>query len=95
MNTLWLIAAGLYGSASIATFLVYWHDKRAAVRGGSRVPEKTLHGLEFLGGWPGALAAQQLIRHKNRKVRFFLVTWSIGLLHGAAWAVWLSAESVR
>lgn len=85
------LAGGVYVLMSVATFVVYWHDKRAAERGRPRVPEKTLHGLEFLGGWPGALAAQQLIRHKNRKVRFFLVTWSIGVLHVAGWGVWFFA----
>ena len=31
---------------------------------------KTLHWLEFLGGWPGALIAQRVIRHKNKKTSF-------------------------
>ncbi|MCE4556674.1 DUF1294 domain-containing protein [Pelomonas cellulosilytica] len=65
-NWLW----GLYSSLSTATFIVYALDKRAAVKGGDRVPEATLHALAAAGGWPGALLAQQLLRHKSAKPRF-------------------------
>lgn len=51
-------------------FIVYGFDKRRAKRGGRRVPERTLHLLEFLGGWPGAFYAQQWFRHKTQKVSF-------------------------
>ena len=50
-----------------STFIAYWVDKRAAVRGDWRVPERDLHMLEFLGGWLGAYAAQRVFRHKTAK----------------------------
>ena len=66
---------------SIACFIAYWLDKRRARNGGRRVPERTLHILEFLGGWPGALLAQQQFRHKTQKVRFLVVFWIAVVLH--------------
>ena len=79
-----------YAVVSLVTFVTYGLDKRAAKRGDSRVPEARLHLLELCGGWPGALIAQQVFRHKRRKTRFLVVTWGIVLLHAAGWALWLS-----
>lgn len=67
------LLAGCYGFASLATFIAYALDKFAAKRGRRRVRERTLHGLALLGGWPGALVAQRLLRHKSSKGRFLVV----------------------
>ena len=48
-------------------------------------PEVRLHLFELLGGWPGALVAQQAFRHKTRKLSFQLVFWGIVLLHQLFW----------
>jgi uncharacterized membrane protein YsdA (DUF1294 family) len=53
------IIAAVYGLMSLITFVVYYLDKRAARLGRPRTPEATLHVLELLGGWPGALLAQR------------------------------------
>lgn len=66
---------GAYSAMSMATFLVYWLDKRASVRGDWRVPENTLHALSLACGWPGALLAQHLLRHKSAKRAFRRVYW--------------------
>lgn len=66
---------GAYSAMSMATFIVYWLDKRAAQRGEWRVAEGTLHGLALACGWPGALLAQQLLRHKSAKARFRRLYW--------------------
>jgi uncharacterized membrane protein YsdA (DUF1294 family) len=79
----WLGCA--YALVSLLTLVVYAWDKRAARRGGRRTPEATLHLLELLGGWPGALVAQRLIRHKNAKPGYQIVFWLIVALHLAAW----------
>ncbi|MBD1577128.1 DUF1294 domain-containing protein [Vibrio sp. S11_S32] len=58
---------------SLVTFIVYWKDKRAARKDLWRTPEKTLHILAFAGGWPGALIAQKVFRHKTRKLSFQII----------------------
>lgn len=60
---------------SVVTYVVYATDKGAAQRGGQRIPENNLHLLALLGGWPGALLAQQNLRHKSIKQPFQRVFW--------------------
>jgi len=52
------------------TAILYFWDKRAAIKGRRRIPEKTLLICSTLGGWPGALAAGQLLRHKTQKASY-------------------------
>lgn len=75
---------GAYSAMSMATFIVYALDKRAAARGEWRVAENTLHALALACGWPGALLAQQLLRHKSVKPRFRRLFWSTVVLNIAA-----------
>ena len=56
--------------ANLLTCLVFAIDKRRAVRGEWRIPEKTLLLLAMLGGGPGAKLAQWRFRHKTRKQPF-------------------------
>ncbi|NUU36689.1 DUF1294 domain-containing protein [Pseudomonas sp. C2B4] len=79
------IPLAAYGVVSVLAFLLYWSDKRKARADHWRTPENVLHALEFAGGWPGALLAQQVFRHKTRKVSFQLVFWLIVLLHQVFW----------
>lgn len=65
----------VYGGVSLVLFVMYWIDKRAAQRGAQRTAEKTLHLFELCCGWPGALMAQQLFRHKTRKGSYQFVFW--------------------
>lgn len=74
---------------SLLAFVLYRRDKRQAGIGGQRTPENVLHTLELLGGWPGALLAQQVFRHKTRKVSFQVVFWLIVAVHQALWVDWL------
>lgn len=78
-----LILAFLYAGASAATFLAYAKDKSAARRGARRISEAKLHLLAFAGGWPGALLAQQLLRHKSTKSEFRAVFWGTVILNVA------------
>ncbi len=80
---------GVYGLMSLVCFAAFWRDKRQARQGQWRTPESTLHLLELLGGWPGGLAGQLLLRHKIRKFSYQVVFWSIVGLHGLVWLdVW-------
>ena len=77
-----LTIALIYLAASLITFIVYALDKSAAKAGKWRTPEKTLHILVLIGGWPGALLAQQKLRHKSQKQPFhtiFRLTVAINL----------------
>ncbi len=65
-----------YFIISVMTFIVYLVDKTAAQQNRWRIPEKTLHLLSLVGGWPGALLAQRLLRHKTQKISFQLVYWA-------------------
>jgi uncharacterized membrane protein YsdA (DUF1294 family) len=79
-GSVWGGLALLYLVASAFTFVVYARDKRAAVQGAHRVSERTLHWLALVGGWPGALLAQRLLRHKTRKPFFrTMLRLTIGL----------------
>ena len=60
---------------SVLTYVIYAMDKSAAQRNDQRIPEKNLHLLALLGGWPGALLAQQHLRHKSIKQPFQKVFW--------------------
>ena len=67
--------AALYVGASVVCALVYAIDKSAAKAGRWRVSESTLHTLSLVGGWPGALVAQQVLRHKSNKASFRSAFW--------------------
>lgn len=83
----WLV--GVYVVMSAVTFAAYWRDKSAARANRWRTAEATLQLLSLLGGWPGALIAQQTLRHKTRKLSFQVVFWLIGIGHAGFWAWWL------
>lgn len=80
-----LAAALLYGVMSLITFGVFALDKLRAKVDARRTPEKTLHVLSACGGFPGALVAMAVVRHKNRKPGFVAITLLIGLGHALAW----------
>lgn len=67
--------AGLYLGASVVCFVAYAVDKSAAAADRWRVSEDTLLGLGLIGGWPGAIIAQQVLRHKSTKATFRSQFW--------------------
>lgn len=79
------IPLAAYGLISVLAFFLYWSDKRKARSDRWRTPENVLHAVELAGGWPGALLAQQVFRHKTRKVSFQVLFWVIVLLHQVFW----------
>ncbi|MBR1811919.1 MAG: DUF1294 domain-containing protein [Clostridia bacterium] len=67
MSKFWifyLVLINLTGAAVTAA------DKRKAVKGKWRVPEKTLFLLALLGGSPAVYLTMLLVRHKTRKPAF-------------------------
>ncbi|WP_019139987.1 DUF1294 domain-containing protein [Noviherbaspirillum massiliense] len=65
----------LYWGASLLAFAAYLVDKSAARSGRWRTRESSLHLCALVGGWAGALLAQQTLRHKSRKQSFQSVFW--------------------
>jgi uncharacterized membrane protein YsdA (DUF1294 family)/cold shock CspA family protein len=85
---------GLYLVASAVTFVAYALDKSAAKNDQRRTPEKTLHLFALVGGWPGALAAQKLLRHKSKKQSFQIVFWATVVLNcGVLGWLFLSSDT--
>jgi uncharacterized membrane protein YsdA (DUF1294 family) len=73
---------------SVVTFALYGLDKRRAIAGGWRVPERVLHGLTLAGGVPGGWVGRAIFRHKTRHLSFLIVLICATLLHAfIAW--WL------
>ena len=66
--TSYLVMSGL-------TAAIYAFDKRQAQKSAHRVSEITLHSFAVLGGWPGAMIAQQVLRHKSSKAEFRKTFW--------------------
>jgi uncharacterized membrane protein YsdA (DUF1294 family)/cold shock CspA family protein len=86
------VILGIYLVASLMTFIVYAMDKSAARKGAWRTQESTLHLLSLAGGWPGALVAQNKLRHKSRKASFRTVFWMTVLLNCGVF-VWMTTST--
>jgi uncharacterized membrane protein YsdA (DUF1294 family)/cold shock CspA family protein len=83
-----MIAIG-YVLASCLSSVMYSLDKAAAGTDMQRTPQSTLHFVGLLGGWPGALIAQQRFRHKTVQASFQQAFWVTVLVNLAvvAWVV--------
>jgi uncharacterized membrane protein YsdA (DUF1294 family)/cold shock CspA family protein len=80
----------VYVCVSLLTFIVYRFDKSAAEFNDWRTPEIHLHTLSILGGWPGAIIAQRLLRHKSKKQSFQVIFWATVVLNATLLAALLS-----
>ena len=89
-----IITLWVYLAASIFTFFLYLKDKSSAKKGKWRTPEQTLHVYSFLCGWPGALLAQQWLRHKSQKRSFRTIFWITVVLNLAV-LIWLHTTHAR
>jgi len=83
-----LTLLGVYSALSVVLFVTYGVDKSAAQSGAWRVPESTLHLLALVGGWPGALVAQRVFRHKTRKQPFRTLFW-VSIFANCAGLTWI------
>lgn len=97
-----VLALAWYALLSTVSAGLYALDKARAVRNGrtpppraprSRIPERTLHLADLLGGWPGGLLARRAFRHKTdprAKARFVWISRAIVAIHIAGWALALA-----
>ena len=81
------IILSAYVILSVLAFALYKKDKSAAEWEEWRTPESTLHLIALIGGWPGALIAQNKLRHKSKKLSFRMVYWVTVIINcgGLAW----------
>ncbi|HED64003.1 MAG TPA: DUF1294 domain-containing protein [Planctomycetes bacterium] len=77
----WLVCANLI------TFCLFGWDKRRAIRGGRRVPERTLLLWVLLLGAPGAYLGSRVFRHKTIKSSFRVKMGALTVVEVAAVAV--------
>ncbi|AWN18747.1 DUF1294 domain-containing protein [Streptococcus sobrinus] len=64
---------------NILTFCLYGLDKRRAIRGRWRIPEKTLLSLSLTGAGLAAYLAGRIFHHKTKKW-YFKLAWCLGIL---------------
>jgi uncharacterized membrane protein YsdA (DUF1294 family)/cold shock CspA family protein len=77
----------VYVGLSIVCFAFYRADKAAANSGSRRTSEEKLLVAGLLGGWPGAILAQQLLRHKSIKASFRSAFWTSVVANVCAFVV--------
>ena len=70
-----------YAVMSLITFLLYFSDKRKAIKNKWRIPESTLLLSSFLLGSLGGLMGLYQLRHKTKHWYFVWVNWISLLLH--------------
>jgi uncharacterized membrane protein YsdA (DUF1294 family) len=88
-----LLVGAAYLAMSMVCFCAYALDKSAARKGERRTPESRLLMLGLFGGWPGALLAQQWLRHKTVKQPFRQMFW-VSVAANMGLFVWLSRSVV-
>ncbi|MFM2290369.1 MAG: hypothetical protein RIS29_182 [Bacteroidota bacterium] len=72
----WIYLAAI----NLISGLFFVYDKMLASWKRERIREKLLHTLEAMGGVYSILLLMYLIRHKNRKVKYYKWTWLIFVL---------------
>lgn len=65
------------GLINLLSGLIFAFDKQAAVKGRRRIPERTLHLFEMIGGVFANLFLMYTLHHKNRKFSYWIWTWLI------------------
>ncbi len=77
-----------YWMLSLLTMFLYGTDKANAATRKWRVPESYFHLLELMGGWPGALIAQNDFRHKTRASAYLWILRGIIAIHLMGWFIY-------
>ncbi|WP_306523540.1 cold shock and DUF1294 domain-containing protein [Rheinheimera sp.] len=88
----WQIAV-YYAVLSVLTFAMYASDKKAAQQGRWRTAESTLQIFAVAGGWPGAVLAQNRLRHKSNKNSFLWIFRLMTMLNLSAFFWLMFADS--
>jgi uncharacterized membrane protein YsdA (DUF1294 family) len=75
------MVAAVYVVVSVVCFGMYAVDKAAAKAGRWRTSENALLLLGLACGWPGAMLAQAVLRHKASKSSFQMRFWATVVLN--------------
>nr|WP_312579971.1 DUF1294 domain-containing protein [Sedimentibacter sp.] len=59
---------------NILSFILFYLDKRKAIKDKWRIKERTLHISSFMGGAAGSVLAMYLFHHKTKKIKFCIIT---------------------
>lgn len=96
MRTVLLISLAVYGVMGFFSFFAVMRDKRIAERNArrlkavARIPERTLHILELLGGVIGSWIGQRVFRHKVQQRAYQTAFWAIFAVHIVGWIIYLA-----
>jgi uncharacterized membrane protein YsdA (DUF1294 family) len=79
-----------YIFTNLLLFSIYGVDKKQAIIGGRRIPEKLFHYLAATGGFIGGFIGRYFFRHKTRKPVFIWILTASAILHFTGWFAWLN-----
>ena len=60
---------------NLVSGIIFFTDKQKAKNKKRRISEKTLHLFEFAGGVFANIFLMYIIRHKNKKTKYFIITY--------------------
>jgi len=70
-------------AVNLIAFCLFGIDKRRAIKGTSRIPERRLHFFGFIGGFVGGYGGMAFFRHKTQKTSFKVAFFFASLLSAA------------
>ncbi len=88
------LIAVCYLVMSLWTAILYWLDKKAARAKRWRISEFQLLWPGLFGGWPGAILAQQGLRHKTQKSSFRAKFWCVAGINLCLLLLWYDKKFV-
>lgn len=59
---------------NLISFVMFFIDKRKAIKDKWRIKESSLHLVSFAGGVYGSIAAMFVFHHKIKKIKFCIIT---------------------
>ncbi len=81
INTFTIILIAYYLIINVVTYIAMYLDKKKAIKGAYRTPEKTLFTMSLIGGFVGNYLAMQTFRHKTKHTSFYIVNAVALVIH--------------
>lgn len=91
---IFLIYIGIITFMSLITFILYFIDKKKAIKNVERTKEKTLLSMTAFGGAVGALFGSLIFRHKTNK-SYFVITIFLSLIIQIGLLVFISLVAFK